>query len=115
MPAGKEGYPKETWRRAVEREMKEQGWTWVFRSMLQQTEHVPWSPFAFWAHHKNDHPVVLPTHRSKMLMKIDVIKSFIFHTHIGVNISERKSETEQTKKRKKREFVCFFYTARGRN
>ena len=33
---------------------------------------------------------------------------------IGVNISERKSETERTKKRKKRELVCF-PTARGRN
>ena len=33
---------------------------------------------------------------------------------IGVNISERKSGTERTKKRKKREFVCF-PTARGRN
>ena len=33
---------------------------------------------------------------------------------IGVNISERKSGTEWTKKRKKRELVCF-PTARGRN
>ena len=32
---------------------------------------------------------------------------------LGVNISERKSGTERTKKRKKREFV--FITARGRN
>ena len=32
---------------------------------------------------------------------------------IGVNISERKSGTKRTKKRKKREFV-FFSTARGR-
>ena len=28
-------------------------------------------------------------------------------TYIGVNISERKSGTERTKKRKKRELVCF--------
>ena len=34
--------------------------------------------------------------------------------NIGVNISERKSGTERTKKRKKRELV-FFSTARGRN
>ena len=33
---------------------------------------------------------------------------------IGVNISERKSGTERTKKRKKRELVCF-PTARGCN
>ena len=33
---------------------------------------------------------------------------------IGVNVSERKSGTERTKKRKKREFV-FFPTTRGRN
>ena len=33
---------------------------------------------------------------------------------IGVNISERKSGTERTKKRKKRELICF-PTARGRN
>ena len=33
---------------------------------------------------------------------------------IGVNISERKIGTERTKKRKKRELVCF-PTARGRN
>ena len=33
---------------------------------------------------------------------------------IAVNISERKSGTERTKKRKKRELVCF-PTARGRN
>ena len=33
---------------------------------------------------------------------------------VGVNISERKSGTERTKKRKKRELVCF-PTSRGRN
>ena len=30
-----------------------------------------------------------------------------YNHHIGVNISERKSGTERTKKRKKREFVFF--------
>ena len=34
--------------------------------------------------------------------------------HVGVNISERKSGTERTKKHKKRELVCYT-TASGRN
>ena len=37
-----------------------------------------------------------------------------YYLPIGVNISERKSGTERTKKRKKRELVCF-PTARGSN
>ena len=35
--------------------------------------------------------------------------------HLGVNISERKSETERTKKRKKLELVFFLPTTSGRN
>ena len=41
-------------------------------------------------------------------------KVMMTNRFIGVNISERKSGTERTKKRKKRELVCF-PTARGRN
>ena len=42
-----------------------------------------------------------------------VLYRYRYHHRIGVNISERKSGTERTKKRKKRELVCF-PTARGR-
>ena len=45
---------------------------------------------------------------------INIIFIYFKHITIAVNISERKSGIERTKKRKKRELVCF-PTATGRS